>query len=387
MGSRVRARTRRKVLGESVIPDTLSRAAVQTAVKTTEVRDIPLPDIPEDAGLLRVLAAGICGSDVPMYASDAILPRILGHENVGTIEKLGDVARTRWGLNVGDLVALEEYLPCGHCIDCRSGEYRSCVETDSRRGKGALRYGSTSLDIGPALWGGYSQFQYLHPRSVFHRVPEGVSPRIAAMALPLGNGFQWAYLDGGAGPGQTVVVQGPGQQGLACVIAAKAAGASTVICTGLARDEHRLEAAKRLGADHVVMVDREALPEAIARITNGAGVDLAIDVSSGGASEVIGGAIEALKKRGKLLVAAYKRKKLDAFDLDLVIAKQATVRGVRGHSYKSVELALDLMARKTVDLEVMSTHHFGLDQVDRALRLVGGEVQDGAIHVTVTPWS
>ncbi len=333
-----------------------------------------------------MLAAGICGSDIPMYASDKIIPRILGHENVGTIEKIGEVARRRWGLEAGDLVALEEYLPCGHCIDCRSGEYRSCLETDSRSTTGALRYGSTSLDVAPALWGGYSQFQYLHPRSVFHRVPEGVEPRIAAMALPLGNGFQWAYLDGGAGPGQTVVVQGPGQQGLACVIAAKAAGASTVICTGLARDERRLEAAKRLGADHVVMVDREPMTEAVERITRGAGVDLVLDVSSGGASEVIGGALETLKKRGKLLTAAYKRKTLNDFDLDLIIRKQVTLRGVRGHSYKSVELALDLMARKTVDLSVMSSHHFGLDEVDHALRLVGGELPETSIHVTVLPW-
>jgi threonine dehydrogenase-like Zn-dependent dehydrogenase len=359
---------------------------VQTAVNTTELRDIPLPEIPADAGLLRVIAAGICGSDIGMYADDKIVPRILGHENVGTIEKIGDIAKQRWGLNVGDMVALEEYLPCGHCIDCRSGEYRSCLETDSKR-EGSLRYGSTSTKVEPSLWGGYSQFQYLHPRSVFHRVPEGVSPRIASMCLPIGNGFQWAYLDGGAGPGQTVVVQGPGQQGLACVIAAKAAGASLIIATGLKRDAHRLEAAKRLGADHVVMVDEEPLVDAVTRITKGAGVDLVIDVSSGGASEVIGGALKVLKKRGKLLTAAYKKKPLNDFDMDIIITKQVTFRGVRGHSYKSVELALDLMARKTIDLSVMSTHHFGLDKVDHALQLVGGKIQDGAIHVTVTPWN
>jgi threonine dehydrogenase-like Zn-dependent dehydrogenase len=356
-----------------------------TGPKATEVRDLPLPDIPADAGLLRVIAAGICGSDVPMYASNTNVPRILGHENVGTIAKIGDIAKERWGLNVGDMVALEEYLPCGHCIDCRSGEYRSCLQTDSKR-PGALRYGTTGIATEPSLWGGYSQYQFLHPRSVFHKVPEGVDPRIAAMALPIGNGFQWAYLDGQAGPGQTVVVQGPGQQGLACVVAAKAAGASTVICTGLARDAHRLEAAKRLGADYVVMVDEEPLNDALTRITKGEGVDLVLDTSSGGAQEVIGGGIKALKKRAKLLTAAYKRTLIDKFDLDLVIQKQATVRGVRGHSYKAVELALDLMARKTVDLRAMSTHHFGLDDVDHALRLVGGEIQDGAIHVTVMPW-
>jgi threonine dehydrogenase-like Zn-dependent dehydrogenase len=337
--------------------------------------------------LLRVIAAGICGSDIPTYASGKNAPRIIGHENVGTIEKIGDLARQRWGLEVGDMVALEEYLPCGHCADCRSGEYRSCMETDSTKDPSKLRYGTTGTDTLPSLWGGFSQFQYLHPRSVFHHVPDGVEPRIAAMCLPIGNGFQWAYIDGGAGPGQTVVVQGPGQQGLACVIAAKAAGASTVICTGLSSDAHRLETAKRLGADHVVMVDKESLVDAVERITKGQGVDLALDVSSGGASEVIGGAIKTLKKRGKLLTAAYKRKPLNDFDMDTIIAKQVTLRGVRGHSFRAVELALDLMARKTVDLNIMSTHHFGLDKVDHALRLAGGEIQDGAVHVTVMPWN
>jgi threonine dehydrogenase-like Zn-dependent dehydrogenase len=304
---------------------------------------------------------------------------------VGTIAKLGDIAAKHWGLKVGDMVALEEYLPCGHCADCRSGEFRACEETDNKA-PGALRYGTTGIDTAPSLWGGYSEYQFLHPRSVFHHVPDGVEPRIAAMALPIGNGFQWAYLDGGAGPGQTVVVQGPGQQGLACVIAAKVAGASTVICTGLSSDAHRLEIAKRLGADHVVMVDKESLPDAVNRITNNKGADLVLDVSSGGANEVIGGGLQILKKRGKLLSAAYKRKKLAEFDLDIVIAKRATVRGARGHSFQAVELALDLMARKTVDLSLLSTHHFGLDQVDHALRLVSGEIQDGAIHVTINPW-
>jgi len=124
------------------------------------------------------------------------------------------------------------------------------------------------------------------------------------------------------------------------VIAAKAAGASTIICTGLTRDAHRLEAGQALGADHIVMVDQEPLTDAVERITKGAGVDLVIDVSSGGASEVIGGALKALKKRGKLLTAAYKKKPLNDFDMDIIITKQATFRGVRGHSYKSVDCAV-----------------------------------------------
>jgi threonine dehydrogenase-like Zn-dependent dehydrogenase len=367
------------------------RAAVQVAPKKTQVQEFQLPEIPADAGILRVLRAGICGADVPMYADDSKVPRILGHENVGIIEKLGELAGERWGVKVGDYVALEEYLPCGHCAMCRSGEFRACEETNQQVSSSALRYGSTKTSVWPGLWGGYSQFQYMHPRAVLHMVPQGVPPRMAAMALPLGNGFQWAFFDGGAGPGQTVVVQGPGQQGLACVVAAKAAGAKTVISTGLARDEQRLAVAKRLGADHVVAVDKESLKDRVMEITGGHGADLVLDVSAGGATEVINGGLDILKSRyGKLVCAAFKKAPVDGFDLDMLIRKAVTLRGVRGHSFEAVEMALALMKAGTIDLEAMSTHEFGLDDVDEALRLVAGEIRDKdgntSIHVTIDPW-
>ena len=371
---------------------TTTRAAVQIAPKQMQVQEFDLPEIPADAGILRVLRAGICGADVPMYADSSKVPRILGHENVGIVEKLGDLAADHWGVKVGDYVALEEYLPCGHCTRCRAGEYRACEQTDHMRGgPNALRYGSTKTTVWPGLWGGYSQFQYMHPRAVLHRVPAGVSPRLAAMALPLGNGFQWAVFDGGAGLGQVVVVQGPGQQGLACAVAARAAGAKTVIVTGLARDEARLAVATKLGADHVIAVDREPLVDRVMEITGGKGADLVLDVSSGGATEVINGGLEILTSRnGTFIAAASKRKPIDGFALDTVIRKAVLFRGVRGHSFKAVEMGLELMASNTIDLELMSTHEFGLDDADTAVRLVGGEIRDkdgnSAIHVTIDPW-
>jgi threonine dehydrogenase-like Zn-dependent dehydrogenase len=366
------------------------RAAVQIAPMQTQVQQFDIPEIPADAGILRVLRAGICGADVPMYADSSKVPRILGHENVGIIEKLGSLAAERWGVKEGDYVALEEYLPCGHCELCRAGEYRAC-ESTNRMGEVGLRYGSTKTSVWPGLWGGYSQYTYIHPRAVMHTVPEGVPPRMAAMALPLGNGFQWAVLDGGAGLGQTVVIQGPGQQGLACVVAAKAAGAKTVISTGLARDRHRLEVAKKLGADYVIAVDEEPLRERVAEITKGKGADLVLDVSSGGATETINGGLDILKTRyGRFVAAAFKKKAVDGFALDTVIAKAVQFRGVRGHSFQAVEMGLQLMQAGTIDLEAMSTHEFGLDDVDTALRLVSGEIKEknglGAIHVTIDPW-
>ena len=361
-----------------------SLAAVAIRPRQTKLCEFPVPEIPPDAGLLRVVATGICGSDWPMYQREKPGPRILGHEMIGTVEALGDVARERWGVKEGELVALEEYLPCGHCDYCRTGEYRSCLSTDHQR-PGAIRYGSTPIAIQPSLWGGYSHFLYLHPRSVFHRVPAGVPPHIAAMALPIGNGFQWICFDAGAGPGQTVVIQGPGQQGLGCVIAAKASGAERIVVSGLKHDEDRFAVARALGATHTIAIDEEDLFGSVVRITDGRMADIVVDVSGGGA-DIINDSIKLLRKRGVLLMSARKGKLVANFDADRMMIMQIVARGTRGHSYQAVELALTTMASGKFPLDRMSTHVVGLADVDAALHMVGGQTAERSIHVSVQPW-
>ena len=112
------------------------RAAVAVAPGRTEIREfeVPLPDAA--SGVLRVATTGVCGSDWGYYQSlpRARGPLILGHETVGHVESMGALAAQRWGVKEGDLVALEEYLPCGHCEFCRTGEFRLCDATDWRLG-------------------------------------------------------------------------------------------------------------------------------------------------------------------------------------------------------------------------------------------------------------
>src|SRR4029077_17670854 len=146
-------------------------------------------------------------------------PHVMGHENVGRVIAIGAEASKRWSVREGDRVALEEYLPCGTCEMCRAGEYRFCDQTNIHRGGVAIRYGSTPLSVPPGLWGGYSEVLYMHPASVVHPLDARTPAALAAMALPIANGWQWACVEGGAGPGRTVLVLGPGQQGLGCVIA------------------------------------------------------------------------------------------------------------------------------------------------------------------------
>lgn len=362
------------------------QAAVALEGKRTEVREFDVPPLAPDGGLLKIEAAGVCGADWPYFLNYPKTkgPLILGHENVGVIAQLGKAAAQRWGVKEGDRVALEEYLPCGHCEYCRSAEFRLCDATDTLLGNG-IRYGSTPIGVPPSLWGGYSQYQYLHPNSVFHKVPAHVPAEQAALALPLGNGVEWTVLQGGAGIGQTVVIQGPGQQGLACVIAAKEAGANCIIISGLARDAHRLELAKEFGAHHTINVEQQDLLEAVMRITGGRMADLVIDCAAGGPATVAL-SLQLACKGGRVILGGQKRQRIPEFDSDLMIRKFLTVMGMRGHSYQSVEVAIQIIAAGRYPLAKMCTHLFGLDEVGEALRTVGGEGRPDAIHCSVDPW-
>lgn len=339
-----------------------------------------MPAVAEDTGLLLVEAAGICGNDVELYSQESPAPRILGHENVGRIAKLGRIAAARWGVAEGDLVALEEYLPCGHCNWCRSGEYRHCAASDPRRPEN-VRYGRTATAVAPSLWGGYSQYMHLPANVVMHPVPAAVPAVRAAMALPVGNGFQWTHLDGGAGPGDAVLVQGPGQQGLGCAMAAREVGAALVIVTGTDRDADRLRVARELGAE-TVNVDKEDLAARIADLTGGEGVDVAVD-ASGGSEQTVLAALDALKRKNG--TAILQPTPMTRFPLDVVDRKAITVRMARGHSYRSVEMALQLLAGERYPFQLLSTHEFDLEHVHEALETAAGANGARSIHVVVTP--
>lgn len=364
-----------------------SRAALAIGDRAFRIDELPVPEVGESDGLLRVEACGVCGSDLNKYAVNGMPPTVLGHETVGRVERLGRLAAERWGVEAGDRVLLEEYLPCGHCGYCRSGEYRSCRETELGE-QGAVRYGSTPVAVAPGLWGGYSQFLYLHHRSVPHRVPDGVPPHHATFALPLSNGIQWMQYDAGAGPGQTVVIQGPGQQGVACLLAARAAGVQTVVVTGLTRDADRLARAGRLGADAVVDVETEDVASMVEKVSAGQMADIAIDCTGGGAA-TFNTSIAVVRRRGTVIVASKPRKSAipAVADLAAVQRKQLTVLGVRGHSFRAVRAALRLIGSGGVGhLDEVCAPPVPLDEIGDAFAQTAGTRTGDALHASVAPW-
>jgi threonine dehydrogenase-like Zn-dependent dehydrogenase len=363
-------------------------AALKTGPATTELREFDLPDVPPDAALLRMEVAGVCGTDVSQYRLPLRgAPLIMGHENVGYLAKVGRLFEQHKGFKEGDLVFLEHYLPCGHCEWDHMGEYRHCAATEWFYDPKAIRYGYTSIETAPSLWGGFSHYVYLPLNAVLHRVPQGLSAEEAGIATPMSNGIQWTLMDGGVGYASTVLIQGPGQQGLCCAMAARQAGADRVIVTGTSKDARRLEVATQMGADDVIDVDKENALDRIMALTGGRGVDVVVDCTSGAGKAAVLLGVEATKRRGgTMVIQGEGNATFPDFPIGRLTRKGMTLKSARGHSYRAVELALYHLAARRFPLDLMTTHRFGLSEVDYAIKSVGGEGAPGAIHVSVMPW-
>jgi threonine dehydrogenase-like Zn-dependent dehydrogenase len=360
------------------------RAAVQVAPGEMELREFPRPKTGPDDGLLRVEANGICGSDVETFRGHLGGPRpafIPGHEPLGIIEEIGDRAAERWGVQPGDRVAVEVIVPCRACDDCLTGRYQFC-----RNRK--YGHGVTSIETEPTLWGGLAEYMYISPTSVLHKMDKSLPTELAAMYNALGAGVRWTCHLGGVGLGDTVLILGAGQRGIAAVVAARAAGAGTIIITGLEADAHKLAVARDFGADHTVVVDGDAGENIVSRvedITGGEMADVVLELTPL-ASGPVSDALLAARRGGTVVLAGLKGNREIPVRTDLIINRALTVRGAFGVDSKGMADAIALIESRRFPLERMHTHTFGLSDAALAIQTLGGDVPgEHAIHVSVHP--
>jgi threonine dehydrogenase-like Zn-dependent dehydrogenase len=341
--------------------------------------DLPVPDVGDADAIVRIVACGICGSDIEQRRGHNFVgPVVPGHEPVGVIEAIGASARRRWNVSVGDLVAIDPTLSCGRCAMCRVG--RSPCEGPHRT------YGFIPLSSPVGLMGGYAQYMYLDPNTRLHRLERGMNPALAAMYNPLGAGVAWTLKAGCVGLGDTVVVQGSGQRGLMCLIAAKAAGAQTVIMTDISSAAWKLEMARRFGADHVIVADRDDPVEAVRDLTGGLGAQVVLDVS-GLNPKPVTDALDMVRTGGVIVIAAMKgRREIPGFVSDKLALRGATIRGVQAVDGDSYAKAIRIIESGRFPLLDLHTHSLTLECADRAISLLAGEVPgEQALHVTIEP--
>jgi threonine dehydrogenase-like Zn-dependent dehydrogenase len=358
-------------------------AMVQHAPRDLRAERFPLPSIGDEDALLRVEACGICGSDYEQFegALQVPMPVIPGHEPVGIVEEIGETASRRWRVKRGDRVAVETLLPCGFCLECVQGRYRLC------RGAGMMSaFGYKPVSVPPSLWGGYAQYLYLDPHALVHRMSADIAPEIAVLFNPLGAGFRWAVDMPRLRVGETIVVLGPGQRGLASVIAAREAGAGCVIVTGLSRDESKLDLARQFGADHAIDVERDDVVARVREITNGAMADVVIDVTAY-AVEAVTQAVDLAKRGGRVVLGGTKGPKpVPNFISDKVVGKELTILGAFGVDWPAYEAAVALIESRKYPLERMHTHTLALEEATHGMALLAGSVPgEQAVHVALIP--
>ena len=366
------------------MPPAKTRAVIQEGPRKLEMRDMPIPDISEDSAILRIEACGICGSDAEQYNGviQVAWPLIPGHEPLGIIEKIGDTAAERWGVDVGDRVAVETLIPCGHCRTCVEGRYNLCRGRSDR----LFGYAYVPLSTPPGLWGAYADYMYLDPHSLVHKVDKTLSPSLAVMFNPLGAGFRWAVEMPNTGPGDTVLILGPGQRGLASVIACRAVGADTIIVTGLSTDEKKLALAKEYGADHVINADEEDVIERVMDLTGGRGADVVVEVSAN-ATKPVADSLHCVALGGRIVLAGVKgRIPVPDFISDLIVGKELTILGALGVTTKAYDAAIRLIESGRVPIEKMHTHDFPLEKAELAIQTLAGEIEgDSSVHSCLIP--
>lgn len=355
-------------------------AMALTAPGKLEKISLPLPDIDAGSALLRIEACGICGTDCEQFASGMNLPmpHIPGHEPLGIIESIGDELARRWAVDIGDRVAVESLLSCHECPRCLSGQYHLCP---SRR-----VYSTIPISESHGLWGAYANYMVLDATSRVHKMRKDIPAEIAVMYNPLGAGFRWAVEIPQLSMGDSILIMGPGQRGLAAVIAARQAGAGKIIVTGLEADHAKLELCLLYGATSTIDSQNEALKQRVKELTNGEGVDVVLDVTPG-ATGPIEDALSAVRVGGTVVLAGVKGyKPVTGFISDKVVFKEIRLLGAFGVTSSGYRSAIEVIEAGEVPLARMHTHTFAVEEAELAIRTLAREVPgEESIHSCLLP--
>ncbi|MBV8071536.1 MAG: zinc-binding dehydrogenase [Acidobacteriaceae bacterium] len=297
---------------------------------SVELRDVPVPDIGESDVLLRVGAVSICGSDLHQWAGSHAwpvnYPCILGHEFAGTVARAGSrVCRFK----EGDRVVSETAAVIDECSPLsRSGLYNL---DPSRRGFG---YG---------VDGAMTEYVRV-PERCLHRIPGPLPFEQAALTEPCCVAYNAVCVNGRVRPGDAVLVLGPGPIGLLCAKMAKLSGAATVIVAGLPQDKFRLQVAREFAADVVL---ESGVLEYVSAISDGLGVDIAIDAS--GASATLQIALQAVRPAGQIIKVGWGPQPLQ-FSLDPLVQKNVTLSGSFSHNWPVWERVIAMIVSGQIDL-------------------------------------
>ena len=293
------------------------------------VQEVPEP-IPQTGEIkIRVIAAGICGTDIHIMSDEYPYnpPVIMGHEYVGVVTELGSGVT---GFKVGDnVVSLTAVKTCGSCRYCRDGLLMLCKDR---------------LSIGSGVNGAFAEYLTVPARLAFKVPEEVVTVEEVAACEPLACVVRSVVERASVKAGDIVLVSGPGTIGLMALQLAKVQG-GYVIVSGTLQDEKRLELARELGADITVSNPEELL--GTIKAINPYGVDVAFECAGAAGSADL--CIKSLRKQG-LYSQVGLFGKVIPIDMDLFLTKEVLITNSFATEASSWEIALRLLKNNQIKL-------------------------------------
>jgi threonine 3-dehydrogenase len=323
----------------------------QTPAPGFVIGDVPMPVPAAGQVLLRVAAASVCGTDVHLYdwnpwaAARVVPPRVVGHEVCGEVVAWGYGVE---GPPIGTRVAVESHIVCGHCDECRRGDFHVCENTRI---------------LGVDVDGAFATHLAVPVANVWP-VGDAVAPDIAAAMEPFGNAVHACSY--GDLEGRTVVVFGCGPIGCAAVAVAKVRGAARVI--GVDRNAYRLGLAERMGADAIIQATDEPVDAAV-RGEAGDAIDCVLEMS--GSPVAVASATRLVRPGGWISLLGIGDGP-DVVDLSTdVVMKGLSLYGIAGRRIPETWEQVTAYVRDgVIDVRTLITHSFAMREIDGAIELM-----------------
>jgi L-iditol 2-dehydrogenase len=324
-------------------------AAVYYNNRDVRIEEMPKPEIGADEILLRVMASGICGSDVIEWYRVQKAPRVLGHEATGVIEKTGvNVKRYKRG----DRAFVSHHVPCNKCRYCLKGHHTACE----------------TLHTTSYFPGGFAQYIRVPKINVEHgvyRLPSDMSFEEGTFIEPLAcviRGQRLAAIQ----PQDMLLIIGSGVSGIMQMQLAKLKGLKRVVVADI--NPYRLELAEKFGADHVIDA-KGSLPQKLKEVNDGRLADQVVVCT--GATQAAFTALECVDKGGTIMFFAVPEPTVKIpVPINQFWRNEITIRTSYGAAPNDLTESLAVLAQKKLNVKDMITHRLSLRQAQEGFKLM-----------------
>jgi L-iditol 2-dehydrogenase len=324
-------------------------AAVYYNNRDVRIEEMSVPEIGDDEILLKVMASGICGSDVIEWYRVPKAPRVLGHEAAGVVEKGGVHVKH---FQMGDRVFVSHHVPCNKCRYCLKGHHTACETLHT-------------TNYFPGGFAQYIKVPRLNVEQGVYKLPFGMSFEEGTFVEPLACVIRGQRL-AGVRKEDTLLIIGSGVSGILHAQLAKFKGLERVVVADI--NPYRLELAEKFGADHTIDA-KENLPQKLKEVNGGRLADQVVVCT--GAFQAALAALECVDKGGTILFFAVPEPTVKVpVPMTEFWRNEITLKTSYGAAPRDLEESLAVLAQKKLNVADMVTHRFGIRQAAEGFRLM-----------------